>query len=78
MINTRTLICYIEFDNELLKFVIVFENGDFEGVWQDDDLWDDATTFRELLNIFGNEYYETLEDYKIGNVKLITDYFKVT
>lgn len=39
------------------------------------DLLDGINTFEELLDLYGDEYWDSLEDYAAGKVKSLREYF---
>jgi hypothetical protein len=69
------LIAYVEYKNEVREISIMFDDFEFDGACLTNetegiDIWE------EFIKEFGNEYYESLEDYRNDNVKLFSDWVK--
>lgn len=75
-IMVKELKGFIETEDGLDRIHLVFSDyGEYEGAWMNDDLLDyEADTFEHFLDEYGSVYYETKEDYKIGNSKLFQDW----
>ncbi len=67
MKNKRiTLQGVIEYDDELRRFELIYEDGEFHGFYLSDDLWDDAQCLQDAIDDCDEVFYYTLNDFKKG------------
>ena len=81
MSDNKELQCYVEYEGDLVQIFMWVECDDGSDEWinikevKTNDLWDHITTREELLEEFGDVYWESLVDYKANEHKLFDDWF---
>jgi hypothetical protein len=66
----------IELDDEVAAFEIIFINSKFDGVYISGEYWHSIRSWDEFTKELGNEYYDSLADYKKDNVKYFANWIK--
>lgn len=81
MSDNKELQCYVEYDGDVMQIIMWVDfDGDDESEWinvkevKTNDLWDAITTREDLLDYFGEIYWDSLADYKAGEAKLFEDW----
>lgn len=66
MSNRKELNCFVDdpYGNGVCKLHLVFEDGEYYGVWTPDDLDDSIFDYEEFKAQYGEVYYNTMKDYK--------------
>jgi hypothetical protein len=70
------LVAYVEWGEEVRYFNLGFYDSKFDIIYVSGEHFDDIESWDEFTEEFGNEYYDSLEDYKKDNVKLFSDWIK--
>lgn len=67
--------CYVEDLYGVILFQFIREGKEIS-IWRMDDLLDNIDGMEEFIKDFGDDYFETLEDYKKGNSKSLKKWWK--
>lgn len=67
--------CFLEDSDGLVRGRLIVEDGEFYGLWTNDDLRDDLDGFDDVIGEFGDSYYVAKADFKAGRASCLKTWF---